>query len=118
METELKNKQIQEHQKKNLTFGITLVIVGIVFLLERMNIATHFIHHYLLRWESLLILFGLLLIFIQKRYIGGFVLLVTGGYFIVDDFYFLLKDLHTWFLPLILIIVGLLFLFIPKKNNC
>ena len=110
---------MDEHRKnKSLFIGIGLIIVGLVVMLERLNFYSDFIWSWLYRWEALLIFIGLLLIFVRRRFFGGIAAIMVGGYFLMDDMFFLPFKWEIWFFPIALIIGGIAFILQPASKNC
>jgi hypothetical protein len=105
-------------KNKSLFVGLLLIIVGIVIVLERLNYQSNFIETYLFRWESVLILIGVLQILVRRRIFGGLMAIAAGGYFLMDDLYFLPQNWEIWFLPVLLIIGGIAFIFAPDSPYC
>jgi len=102
--------------RKPLFIGLVLILVGIAILLGDLNFLPKEIHHYIFRWESFLILIGLLLIFIRRRILGGVAVLAIGAYFLADDLFILPEDWQIWFWPGILILMGIGY--ILKADDC
>lgn len=105
-----------EKRNKNLFVGVGLIMVGVVFLLERLGIYSDFIHHYLFRWESLLILIGALLILIRRKFVSGIITMGVGFYFLMDDLYFAFHNWEIWFIPVALILAGLAYIIDPGSK--
>ena len=93
--------------------GLFLVAVGVLLFANKMGVN---LPPWLFTWPMLLIGIGLL-----KGVQSGFrdnswiILLLVGGLFLWDD---IVEDvnLHNYILPIIIISVGVLFIFRPKKN--
>jgi hypothetical protein len=110
---------MDEHRKnKSLFVGIGLITVGIVIMLERLNFYSDFIWFWLYRWESILIFVGLLLILTKRKFFGGMAAILVGGYFLMEDMFFLPINWEVWFIPVALIIWGLIYVFQPATKNC
>lgn len=108
----------ENKKNKSLFVGIVLIIVGIVIVLERLNYQSHFIETFLYRWESLLILIGVLQILVRRKIFGGMIAIAAGGYFLMDDLYFIPDNWHMWFFPALLILGGIAFIFAPDSPYC
>ncbi|MCY1635524.1 LiaF transmembrane domain-containing protein [Marinifilum sp. D737] len=110
---------MDEHRRnKSLFVGIGLIIVGVVVMLERLNFHSDFIWTWLYRWESILILVGLLSIVIKRKILGGFVAIAVGFYFLLDEMIFMPADWEIWFLPIALIVAGVAYIFQPVSKEC
>lgn len=108
----------ENKRNKSLFVGLCLIIVGVVIVLERINYQSNFIETYLYRWESFMILIGLLLILVRKRFFGGLVSIAIGGYFLMDDLCFLPQKWEIWIFPILLILGGIAFIFAPDSPYC
>ncbi|RKE04840.1 LiaF transmembrane domain-containing protein [Marinifilum flexuosum] len=110
---------MDEHRRnKSLFVGIGLIIVGVVVMLERLNFHSDFIWTWLYRWESILILVGLLSIVIKRKILGGFVAISVGAYFLLDEMIFMPVNWEIWFLPIALIVAGVAYIFQPVSKEC
>lgn len=97
--------------------GFALIIIGIVILLSNMDFLPRDIHHYIFRWESFLILIGLLMIIIKGKIFGGISVLAIGAYFLADDLFILSSECQIWFWPGILILMGISYIIMPDECN-
>ncbi|MEQ9442245.1 MAG: DUF5668 domain-containing protein [Cyclobacteriaceae bacterium] len=90
-----------------LVVGLLFLIIGIYFLLNNFNLIPFSIPRYLISWQSLLIVIGLLIIGTSDKKGGGITLVVIGGAFMVSDIFDLsIRDLIRQFWPLIFVIIG------------
>ena len=108
----------ERKRNKSLFVGLGFIIVGLIIILERINFYSVFIHEYIYRWESALILIGLLLIVVRRKVFGGLISIAVGGYFLMDDLYFLPHNWEIWFFPALLILGGIAFIFAPDSPYC
>lgn len=97
--------------------GIGLIVVGLIVLLERLNFNSDFIAIWLYRWESALILVGLLMIIVRRNIFGGLAAVAFGAYFLMDELYFLPDNWEMWFLPGVLILGGIAYIFQPQSKK-
>lgn len=108
----------ENKRNKNLFLGIILIVIGCVVVLERLNYQANFIETYLYRWEAILILIGTLQLLVRRNVIGGIIAIAVGGYFLMDDLYFIPENWYSWFFPALLIIGGIGFIFMPNSFYC
>lgn len=108
-----------EGQKRdnNLVWGVLLMGAGILLLLSNLNFWPDFIHHYIIRWESLLMAMGLLLVIVRRKIVGGMALFGVGAYFFLEDLYPLGKDWDIWFWPILFLMVGVGLIFTRKCDK-
>ncbi len=95
-----------EQSKRRLILGLVFIILGVIFLLDNLDIMEFSIPRYLLRWEMILIVIGVVNI-ISKNYSAAFALIGVGAFFwVVDDY-----NVDFWDLwPVVLIIIGVSFI--------
>ena len=106
--------------RKPLFIGLVLILVGIAILLGDFNFLPNNMYHYIFRWESFLILIGLLLVFIRGRIISGITVLAIGAYFLADNLFILPENWDIWFWPCILILMGIGYILKPhcRHSSC
>ncbi|MDE5423580.1 DUF5668 domain-containing protein [Ancylomarina sp. DW003] len=102
--------------RKPLFVGLVLILIGIAIFLSNFDFLPRNIHHYIFRWESFLILIGLLMVFIRGKIIGGLIVFSIGAYFLADDLFLLPANWDIWFWPSILILMGVGYIIRP--NTC
>lgn len=94
----------RESRNKRAWLGIVLLIVGIVYLVDNLNLIPFYIPYYFFSWEMLFIVIGFAMLITGKR--AGFVFLIIGGFFILPDILYIPGwYMRNWW-PLILIIIG------------
>jgi len=99
--------------RRPIFVGLVLILIGVIIFLSNFDFLPRNIHHYIFRWESFLILIGLLMIFVRGRIIGGVTVLAIGAYFLADDLFILPANWDIWFWPSILIIMGIGYIIKP-----
>jgi len=99
--------------RRPIFVGLVLILIGVIIFLSNFDFLPRNIHHYIFRWESFLILIGLLMIFVRGRIIGGVTVLAIGAYFLADDLFILPVNWDIWFWPSILIIMGIGYIIKP-----
>lgn len=95
-----------QRKDNSLFWGLLMVIAGGLLLLSNLDFWPDIINRYVLRWESFVIVIGLLLIIARKKIIGGMALLGVGGYFLLEDLYFFQGNWEIWFWPALFLITG------------
>jgi len=95
-----------EKNNRRLILGLVFIIIGILFLLDNLDIFEFAIPDILWRWEMILIVIGGINI-LSKNYSAAFILIGIGGFFwIAEDYHISIWDL--W--PVVLIIIGISFI--------
>ena len=101
--------------RRPVIVGLTLIIIGIVILLSNIDFLPRDIHHYIFRWESFLILIGLLMIIVRGKIFSGMAVLAIGAYFLADDLFIMSDEWQIWFWPGILILMGISYILKPDE---
>ncbi|HEU4575815.1 MAG TPA: LiaF domain-containing protein [Chitinophagaceae bacterium] len=94
--------------------GVFLLIIGGAALMKSLLFP---IPDWLFSWQMLLILLGFF-IGIRHRFSGSawFILILIGGAFLLND-YILEGDLHRHIWPIVLMAMGLFFIFSPRRRH-
>lgn len=109
MTTETKGKS----RNKGLTTGIVLVILGVLWMLHKMDIG---LPYWLFNWEMILIYIGLFIGFNKGfQETAAWVLIGIGLVFLIDDLNFIPYSVWEFIWPVTLIIIGLVVIF--KRRN-
>ena len=93
--------------------GIFIIGIGILLFLQKLNFP---IPNYIFHWPGILIMVGLYIGIkssFQNR--AAYILLAIGGIFLANDVFYNF-NLHNYTAPIILIIVGLVFILKPKSK--
>ena len=88
-------------------FGLVLVFLGLIFLLDNLNLIPYDIAHYLFSWQGILLIIGTAFLISGKNRIPGVILISIGVLFLLPDIlnYDWFRPRVYW--PLVLIVVGL-----------
>jgi len=98
-------------QNRTLGIGIFIILLGLVFLLNQLNLIPYYIADVIFSWPMIIIAFGVYnLMFTQSRTFG-FILLVVGGFFLLPEIVDLPYNFRRSFWPVLLILVGLFIIF-------
>ena len=92
-------------------FGIILVLIGIAWLADRMDLLSPAVEDALFTWPVILIILGILFLVSQKENITGWILLGIGLVFWVPDVFHISTGFREIFWPVVFIALGLLILF-------
>lgn len=107
-------RQPKSGTPKSVLIPILFIIGGFLFLARNMNMIDHSIFSFLVSWQTLLIVIGIILL-ASKNYPGGFVLLLLGCVFMAQDMGFIDHGMMFTFWPIIFILLGIGLLM--KKRN-
>lgn len=107
-----------EHNKgdKRLYFGIILIVLGVVLILERLNLIPESLADMLISWQMLLIGIGVLSVIGGNR-TAGTILIVIGGTFLIPELITVPHELRRIYFPLILVGIGIAILFRQRDHQ-
>lgn len=91
---------------KRLYFGIILIVLGVILILERLNLIPESLADMLISWQMLLIGIGVLSLIGGNR-TAGTILIVIGGTFLIPELITVPHELRRIYFPLILVAIGL-----------
>lgn len=100
---------------KRFYFGIGLIAIGGILILEKLNLIPWSIADMLLSWQMLLIVIGAFSLAGGNR-TGGTVLIVIGGFFLIPELIDVPHELRRLYWPLILVAIGSSLIF--KHKGC
>ena len=109
--------RMERHQSGNghIWTGLFLLAIGGLALARSMGVP---VPVWLFSWQMLLIAIGLFIGFRKGFRDGGwFVPIIVGGFFLVNEF-ILNGDLRRHIWPMIIIVVGVFFIFRPRNKQC
>jgi predicted membrane protein len=92
----------QRKSDKRFYFGVILIVIGVILILEKLNLIPESVSDLIISWPMLLIGIGVLS-FIGGNRPAGVVMMLIGGFFLFPDL------LEFW--PLVLIAIGITLLF-------
>jgi predicted membrane protein len=104
--------QIMETNKRTVA-GIILIIVGIYFLLNNLDLMPFDLPWYFFKWQMILIAIGFFNLFTGNRK-GAFVLVSLGLIFLLPELYPSINFRDFW--PVILIVIGISFFLRSRKS--
>lgn len=108
METHETIKHLKAANRRKIAFGFLAIIFGVLWLLRNVDILTQPWADHLFSWEVLLIAIGLVgMVGNKGQSIGWSILVLIGGFFLLDDIYNFSVRFHEVFWPLIIIFIGI-----------
>ncbi|PIB36840.1 hypothetical protein BFP72_16260 [Reichenbachiella sp. 5M10] len=101
------------HSNRRASLGIMLVVIGILFLLDNLQIFSFSVPHYLFTWQMILVVVGVFQLATGNQ--RGGILLITIGLVLWLPDYFDISFRQYW--PVILIALGLSFFFKSRTGK-
>ncbi|MCT4615688.1 MAG: cell wall-active antibiotics response protein [Marinifilaceae bacterium] len=99
----------------DVVLGIVFIIVGVMIGLRYLDIQSQFINKFLLCWQTLLILVGILISVISRKRISGTVLIMIGSLFLLPKIFEFAVNLHKFLWPSLFVLLGGLIIFKHMK---
>lgn len=90
---------------KRFYFGIILIVVGCIMILEKLNLIPESVSDLLISWQMLLVGIGVLSLIGGNR-TGGTILIVIGGFFMIPELITVPHEIRKIYWPLILVAIG------------
>jgi hypothetical protein len=94
-------------KKSNLIFGIFLVAVGLILLLNNLGIMPGLVPDYIFTWKTLLLSLGIIFVITEKEKTAGIVLIAIGFYFLIPDIWGINPGEAGLFWPILFLVIGL-----------
>jgi predicted membrane protein len=101
-----------EHEKrtdKRAYFGVFLILLGVVWILERLDLIPVFVDDILISWQMVVIAIGVFALLGGNR-TTGVVLIFIGGVFLIPEMIHIPYELRRIVWPLLLVGVGIILL--------
>ena len=95
----------QANSNKRFYFGVILIAIGLIMILEKLNLIPESVSHVLLSWKMLLVGIGVLSLIAGNR-TGGIILILIGGFFMIPELFDIPDELREIYKPLILVAIG------------
>lgn len=98
--------------KGRLIAGAILVVLGGIFLLNEFDFFYFDFSDFIFRWQTILIVIGIIILANSPKNISGYILILIGGTSIASDYY----DISFWnvasdYWPVLLILIGVYIIF-------
>jgi predicted membrane protein len=93
------------NSNKRFYFGVILIVIGFIMILEKLNLIPESVSDLLISWQMLLVGIGVLSLIGGNR-TGGTILIVIGGFFMVPELITVPHEIRKIYWPLILVAIG------------
>lgn len=105
----------KREQRKKTLFGLSVVTFGVWWLLRRMDM--EIAPDWVFTWPSLIIAIGIFnIIGNGLRSATGYIMVLIGSFFLARNVFDIPLSIEPYFWPAIVIGIGLIILFKPKKR--
>lgn len=95
--------------------GLLFITVGIVFILNRLDLIPYEISHIIFSWQMLLIAIGTFNL-INKRYTPAIILITLGAIFMIPELIDINYSMRRLFWPIALVVVGVVLILRRNKG--
>ena len=93
------------NSNKRFYFGVILIAIGVILILEKLNLIPESVSDLLISWQMLLVGIGVLSLIGGNR-TGGIILIVIGGFFMVPELITVPYEIRKIYWPMILVAIG------------
>ena len=108
---------MKSHDKNSRAIlGLILIAVGTILITVNLGWIPHAISDWIVSWQMLLIVIGLVLMATKTNKGPGIVLILIGGFFIAIDYFDNIYYMHKLFWPSLIIFVGIMFFVKNRKG--
>ena len=99
--------EAQNKVNRRILFGVILIAIGGVWILEQLGVIPHVLRDVLISWQMLLIVIGIFSLF-NGNETSGWVLILIGIFFMVPDIFEVPFKLRRLAWPALLVTIGVL----------
>lgn len=99
------------HGNRNLLLGVVLILIGIAVFFKSLGIFPYETEQIIFSWQMLLIAIGVIMISSSRSRIGGLILILIGGFFLLEEFSGLSGEVRSLFWAFFFIFIGLVIMF-------
>jgi len=99
----------EDRSNKRFIFGVILIAVGVILILQKLNLIPWDLADLLISWQMLLIAIGAISLAGGNR-TGGAILILLGAFFLVPEIIHIPHEILKIKWPLVLVIIGLVLL--------
>ena len=106
-----------ESQNSRIGLGIAFVFFGALFLVDNLGLIPFDLHRYIFNWKGILIIIGTILLATKPNKSSGLILIAIGAFFLIPDIFHLPYIRWNVFWPVILIVIGLVYIMRQRGHN-
>ena len=104
------------HRDRRVYFGVFLIIIGLIWILERLDYIPYYVDNILISWQMLLIGIGVFSMIGGNR-TTGLILILIGGVFLIPEMVEIPYELRRIVWPALIVGVGVILLFRHKRSD-
>jgi predicted membrane protein len=104
------------NSNKRFYFGIILIVLGVILILERLNLIPESLADLLISWQMLLVGIGVLSLIGGNR-TAGMILIIIGGTFMIPELINVPHEIRQIYWPLILVAIGVAMLIRQRGHH-
>lgn len=113
----MRNHNQRQDSNGRLIAGVIILVAGLLFMLNNLDLIPHELRYYLFSWKTLLIAIGTLNLLFSHNRTGGFIMLTVGLAFWIPDIIHIPIHTGRFIWPLAIIAVGIFLLFNSSGNK-
>lgn len=106
----------RKRSDKRFYFGVLLIALGVILILERLNLIPESMADALISWQMLLVGVGILSLIGGNR-TAGIIMIVIGGTFMIPELITVPHEIRRIYWPLILVLLGILILMKQRDHR-
>lgn len=111
----MESEQIKKKRGNSALFtGLFIIALGVIWLLRKAGV---YLPGWLISWQMILIVIGLGIgVGNNFRNAASWILIGIGTIFLINDIYFIPFEIRQYFWPVLVIVIGLIIIFKPRKR--
>ncbi len=106
-----------EIQKRRIGFGVALIVIGLLFLIENLGVINLDLWHHIRQWEVILIIIGTIILISDPSRKAGWILIIIGAFFLLPDIIYMPWYSTKLFWPVLLIAIGFIYIMRQRGHN-
>lgn len=102
---------------KRVLLGGLFILIGLIWILEVVNIIPYYVFRKFLSVPGFSFLLGLFLLLGSRHKLLGVIFAVFGGYFLLDEFFYIPYNVERLIFPTFLVVIGAFIILRSKKKS-
>jgi len=113
----MRNHPQRQDSNGRVIAGIIILVAGLLFLLNNLNVLPPQMRYYIFSWKTLLIAIGTLNLLFSHNRTGGFIMLTVGIVFWIPDIIHIPIRMGRFIWPMAIVAVGIFLLFNSSESK-